>query len=242
MQCESVRPAIRRFLDDLLDEKDYQEIQEHLAACTRCHAYASSVGTLSYRLYELGQVSLPPDMLFTILYEWKKVPRKEAADVTIKEPNTGPKTAQASPAEAFTSRTRLFWVAAAVVCVASLVVIAGVALQRTLPQPVAPPPAAPVAVPAPPPAQPMSQVPASHVERHYHISRSSRSEVEELIRSLQLTVVQESARMLIFDVPQQAFGQLQKHLEVLSGVVKEYGEADPSEGAWATVRVSVYFE
>ena len=76
MVCETIRPIVRRFLDDLLDEKDYRETQAHLAGCAKCRQYASSVGTLSYRLHEMGQITLPPDMISTILYQVKRMPPK----------------------------------------------------------------------------------------------------------------------------------------------------------------------
>ncbi len=72
MSCDVIRPRIRPFLDDLLDEKDYRDTHAHLESCAACHRYAASVGTLSFRLYELGQVPLPPDMVSAILYESKK--------------------------------------------------------------------------------------------------------------------------------------------------------------------------
>ena len=73
MACDVVRPKIRPFLDDLLDEKDYHDIHAHLECCAQCRSYASSVGTLSYRIHELGQAPLPPDIISAILYETKRI-------------------------------------------------------------------------------------------------------------------------------------------------------------------------
>ena len=117
MACDAVQPRIRPFLDDLLDENDYQGIHTHLETCESCRRYASSVGTLSYRLYELGQMPLPPDMASTILYESKKaVPEPPALAVAPPAP-----TAEGF----FISKKDLFWAGAVVLLaltVASLVV------------------------------------------------------------------------------------------------------------------------
>ena len=238
VRCEAIRPVIRPFLDDLLDEKEYQEIQTHLSGCVRCHAYASSVGTLSYRLHELGQVSLPPDMISTILYELKKQHGAERADV------------RPSAAEAFTSRTRLFWISAFVVFGVSLGATVAVmnlwrmpkekaehgarSTEKTIgavPSVVSLPLSAPQAISPPPPA-----------ERHYHVSRSSRSELVDLAREFQCAVERESDVSFVFDVPRPRLAEFGRRLEALSGVVKEYGEPEPPEAASDPVRMSVFFE
>ena len=103
MACDATRPRIRPFLDDLLDEKDYQDIHAHLESCVPCRAYASSVGTLSYRLYELGQAPLPPDMVSAILYESKKAISESPVPAAVPSVST---TGEGF----FISKKDLFWV------------------------------------------------------------------------------------------------------------------------------------
>lgn len=118
MLCESIRPLIRTFLDDLLDEKDYQNIQAHLSGCERCRSYASSLGTLSYRLYELGQVAIPPDMISMILYGLEK---KRQADSTAPAALPDEKSPAADLAAVL---TKIFWAVIFLILVVSVVAVA----------------------------------------------------------------------------------------------------------------------
>ena len=69
ISCESIRSRVRRYLEDLLEENEYQEVRAHLAECADCRGYAASIGTLTYQLEELGEVRLPQDLIPTILYQ-----------------------------------------------------------------------------------------------------------------------------------------------------------------------------
>lgn len=101
MECDAVQPRMRTFLDDLLDEKDHCEMRMHLENCEPCRKYASSVGTLSYRLYELGQAPLPPDMVSAILYESKKP--------AVSPPAAAPEAVVTPLQGLFLSKKELFW-------------------------------------------------------------------------------------------------------------------------------------
>ncbi len=117
MLCDAVGSMIRPFLDDLLDEKDYQDVSAHIQGCQRCRVYASSVGTLSYRIYELGQVPLPPDMVSTILYEYKKLESQTSQeDVSLKVRGGG----------FFIPLNRFFWISLTTLFVLSVVVTAAI--------------------------------------------------------------------------------------------------------------------
>ena len=136
MRCESIRPLIRTFLDDLLDEKDYQDIQAHLGGCERCQVYAASVGTLSYRLYELGQVAVPPDLSSTVLYELEKKNRLAAAGPAVSLPEENGLKAVTVVV------TRLLWAVVLLILVAAAAVAAIIVSLWRAPAPV-PAPAAP---------------------------------------------------------------------------------------------------
>ncbi len=53
------------YLDDLLDEAGYQTVRLHLAECAACQTYASNTGSLSYRVWELGNKKAPNDIAET---------------------------------------------------------------------------------------------------------------------------------------------------------------------------------
>jgi len=246
MLCESVRPVIRTFLDDLLDENDYQNIQAHLAGCERCHTYASSVGTLSYRLYELGQVSIPPDMSAVILYEFEK--HSHAAVVPPAVFSVNNDSVQELPA----SGIRFVWIAAPVVLAAALVIAITMVsirrVQRETPTATDVVPSSTVsligssdtAVPTPTPSYGKSTVTTDHW--HYHVSKSSLSELKQLFEDLYLTVLDESPSHLVFYVPRERLEKFTSRMAGLSGVVKEYGEMDPSQVSAQAVQVSLYLE
>lgn len=230
MPCEMIRPVVRKFLDDLLDEKDYQDIQAHLAQCAQCRQYASSVGTLSYRLHELGQVTLPPDMASTILYEIKKMPPKAESSAVY------PQSSE-TPGDAFNAQTRLFWIAVFALGVVSIAAIVGAFFWRSHSAPgLTPPthPKEPAALTVLAPSERMT-------ERHYHLTLSGRPELGELIIEMQLAVERDSERSLVFLVPAEKAAQFRERMAAFSGVVKEFGEPASSENA-ENERITVFFE
>ena len=241
MPCESIRPAVRKFLDDLLDENDYQDIQAHLADCKHCHDYAASIGTLSYRLYELGQVSVPPDMSSTILYEFNRASHAVSA---ISERDSGDKTASAG--------TRLPWIVTLVVLVTAVVAaVTMVSVRRVPVQTTA------VAVSGAPiylTELSQEESPAASVildvdqskeipaHWHYHVSRASLNELQQIFKDLYLTVLDESPSHLVFYVPRERLGEFVSRMTGLTGVVKEFGDFDPSRISAEAVQVSLYLE
>lgn len=241
MNCESIRPVVRTFLDDLLDEKDYQDIQAHLAGCQRCHAYASSVGTLSYGLYELGQVSVPPDTSSAVLYQLERQGHSVSA-----EPSAS-MTEEKEPDPAPRSLSLLWVIIFAVLLVSVVAVIAMVSFRRVQKEDRA----AVVPSVSLPAARPLEVTDAGSGETktkevfihwHYHVSRSSLSELHQLFQGLSLTVADESQSHIIFYVPKERLGKFTSQMAGLSGVVKEYGEIDPPKVSTGTVQVSLYLE
>lgn len=227
MQCEEMRPSVRKFLDDLLDEKDYQEIHQHLAGCQKCSTYTSSVGTLSWRLHELGQVSLPPDMTSTILYEMKHLMRTAAA----------PAPSEAAPSAPSGSPTRALWIAVIVLGAVSIGATAAAFFWRSTKGPAA----FSISARAPfaPPGLP--GLPAERLaETHIHYSQAGRQELSDLIIDMQLPVERESDRSIVFLIPAEKASEFNERLAAGSGFLKEFGTTD-FEGKTGS-RATVYFE
>jgi len=221
MICETIRPVIRQFMDDLLDEKDYQEIQTHLASCQRCHSYASSVGTISYRVHELGQASLPPDMVSVILHELKKVPAQPDENFEFPSAAETPRKPDGT--------SLMFWgMAAALVIVSAVAVIALRTAAKTEKGV---------------PALTMAAAPPAHLtERHFHLTLTEKPEVSDLILRLQLTLERDSDRALDFIVPAEKSEQFREAMATLSGTAKEFGDTVSLEGDGQDERVTVFFE
>ncbi len=270
MSCDIVRPRIRTFLDDLLDEKEYQDIHRHLEACERCRVYASSVGTLSYRLYELSQAPLPPDMVSTILYELKK---QNNQSEPIQE-----------NAAAIQKPISFFWIFVMVLAALSVVSIASLVLFRKMHAP-----QETISFLSSKPADSsnagsLNQKNQTKLEKiktiiyadtaagtpdqqllkikevlgsaengdllgqwhpthwHYHVSASSQTELIELIRQMQVVIDHESKNLFVFYIPKQKLEQFKARMSQLTGVIKEYGESDSSQVTDDSIQVSAYLE
>ena len=237
MRCEEIHPVIRNFLDDLLDEKDYQEIQAHLAGCEHCHSYASSVGTLSYRLYELGQVALPPDMASTILYEFNQQHRVSLAA----PPKTSSFPEEGSERSA-ASGVKFVWVLAFVAMAVGVGVLISWITFHRLPRETT---SAVLNTEQVREMAPVAAVPSPTGPRlhwHYHISSSNQDEFTEVLQALSLTALEKSSHYCLFLVPQESLSKFKARMDSLSGVVKEFGDTDIAAAAGEAVQVSVYFE
>src|SRR3990167_1667613 len=92
----------------------------------------------------------------------------------------------------------------------------------------------------PSPAEPKTA--GAFIHWHYHVSRSSLSELKQLFQDLYLTVLDESSSHIVFYVPKERTGEFTGQMAQLSGVVKEYGEIDPSKVTTEAVQVSLYLE
>ncbi len=234
MLCEAIRPIVRQFTDDHLDEKDYQEVQSHLASCEKCRQYTSSVGTLCYRLHEMGQTAIPPDMASTVLYQLKKMPLPiESVPVVETVLPTFPEPPLAG---AFNAQTRPFWIAVLALGIVSIAAISSAFFWRaksvTGPAlPVSPKDAITAVVSAP----------ERMIERHFHLSLSGRQELADLIIEMQLAMERDADRSLVFLVPAEKAAQFQDRITTLSGMVREFGDPPASEPV-GNERVTVFFE
>lgn len=68
MNCPDVHQRLQPFLEDLLQESEYQAIHTHLAKCRTCHEHVAALGSMTYAVKELGEVSVPPDLSETTLF------------------------------------------------------------------------------------------------------------------------------------------------------------------------------
>ena len=258
MECEAIRPVIRPFMDDLLDEKEYHGIHAHLESCSRCRAYASSVGTLSYRLYELGQAAPPADAASTILYQFKKDLQRliSASSAQQAAPATFPEPMEASPS----SRTSYFWAGVFALCAASLSVTAFFVFHKMSASEKLPPDAVKETVvlssfsSSADSSHGSSRSEASAVssgsdplsekwpEVHYHVSGSSRAELVELMSKLGAEPVSESDASVVYRLSGSQMQHFSQDVAALTGVVKEYGEAGTAGRAADKAQISIFFE
>ena len=79
MSCQDIQGQLKHFFEDLLTENEYQEVCEHLSHCAQCRRYASSTGSLSYLLKELGEMDVPRDLAETIRFRLANITEKAAA-------------------------------------------------------------------------------------------------------------------------------------------------------------------
>lgn len=59
MDCSAARSHFISFVDDLLEEDDYQVFHQHLASCPACSSHIHSFGCFSNDFSELANVELP---------------------------------------------------------------------------------------------------------------------------------------------------------------------------------------
>ncbi|MCX7927256.1 MAG: zf-HC2 domain-containing protein [Candidatus Omnitrophica bacterium] len=72
MNCSDVEKKVKKFLDDLLVEEEYQEIVSHLDSCSHCRNYVSSLGSISNQIWELANLKVPHDLVQTVLFKLKE--------------------------------------------------------------------------------------------------------------------------------------------------------------------------
>ena len=82
MNCHDIEQKLKPFLEDLLTEDEYQEVCGHLERCAQCRQYASSTGSLSYLLKELGAVDTPKDLSATICFRLQKITDRPLPDAS----------------------------------------------------------------------------------------------------------------------------------------------------------------
>ncbi|MFC1807092.1 zf-HC2 domain-containing protein [Candidatus Omnitrophota bacterium] len=69
MSCDEINKLLKRFQEDLLSEDEYQAFLAHIDNCSNCKEYVRSIGSLSIRLWELGDIKVPQDFSSTIFYK-----------------------------------------------------------------------------------------------------------------------------------------------------------------------------
>ena len=232
MTCEPILKKIKPFLDDLLEEKDYQDVSSHLRQCGRCHQYASSISSLSYQLDALGNVQVPPDMLSTVLYSLKKV-------VPVKTETATPESVVPAP----TLRSNgLYWAIVASVFFVSIGAVTGIFVWQKKPIQSS-------AVTAPAPSLPQTSAIAKpevavspQTHWHYHLFASSREEFSIILSEMGLVTYYDAPDMIVLNVPKQSIEQFTKRLATLSGVLQEFGDRNLEAVAGDSIQISIYFE
>ncbi len=61
MSCAEAQEKLRGFLEDLLPEKDRQNVRAHLLSCSLCRDFAERLGTFASDFKQLARVALPPE-------------------------------------------------------------------------------------------------------------------------------------------------------------------------------------
>jgi hypothetical protein len=269
VSCDDQHKRIRLYLDDLLDEPDYQSVRAHLESCPGCAAFTAATGSLTYRLEELGRVRVPADLCQTVLYQ-AKAPARAAQAVPVGVAPSG--TAPTPPA--WPSRR---WVLALVIAGPAGVVVAGVWFQGRRPSSLPDAGAAQRdALPAPPPAaapeafsqerialilreaEKAGRDPEAVLEdirrsmkaspsagwndwhRHVHLSASRREAAVAAARGQGLALRFETASFLLFEGGATAVGGCLEQLEREAGAFAVFGSAPAAEAA--TEQLSIYLE
>ena len=73
MTCDDVRKRIKKFLEDLLEEDEYQDFIKHVNGCAACGDYTTALGSISNQLWKLGDVSVPSDFESTVLFKVRQL-------------------------------------------------------------------------------------------------------------------------------------------------------------------------
>ena len=229
MDCEPILKKIKSFLDDLLEESDYQQVCSHLKQCPRCQTYAASIGSLSYRLHTLGNVAPPPDMLSTLLYALKK-----------QAPPASPAPAleEAAPAPASHQSLWMLLLAVFFISVGAITFIffwhKGPVASSTVLVPAAPVKTQPAVV--------SQEVPPPLQHWHYHLTASSREELLELMGQLGLVAYFQTTDLVVINVPRENVGEFTTRLAALNGVLQEFGDMNISSVNEDSILVSIYLD
>jgi hypothetical protein len=77
---------------------------------------------------------------------------------------------------------------------------------------------------------------------HYHVSKSSQSELTQIFEDMGLTVLNGSESNFVLDVPKEKLIKFTNRIAEISGAVKEYGEIATSKENTDPVEVSIYME
>lgn len=76
LSCAEVNELLKAFLEDLLEEKEYQAVVFHIEHCATCREYASSVGSLSNHIRQLGNIEVPADFADTVIFKLSQQERR----------------------------------------------------------------------------------------------------------------------------------------------------------------------
>ncbi|MBU1853127.1 MAG: zf-HC2 domain-containing protein [Candidatus Omnitrophica bacterium] len=77
MTCDDIKKKLKRFLEDLLVDEEYQAFLKHLEDCPRCKTYVTSVDSFSNQVWKLAEVKVPSDLSSTILFKLTQPEEKD---------------------------------------------------------------------------------------------------------------------------------------------------------------------
>lgn len=75
MICTEDRKNVRKFLEDLLDEAEYQRVRRHMDACDACSQFMRAAGSVSSMLMEMGRIAGADDLVDNVLFRYEKLRR-----------------------------------------------------------------------------------------------------------------------------------------------------------------------
>ena len=261
LSCADVTRKLQPFLDDLLEEAEYQAMHEHLAYCSPCQRRIGAVGSLSWAVKGLGDVETPSDLVATTLFRLRQAPPP------------------ASAPEAAAAGAKTPW---ALVGVGVLVLALGVGgfLYAKHRKPEAPVTATAVITPKPGPSEQEAKqvigelesileslggppsgsgaqatredpLPAAEEEEdapepplvHWtvHLKAPRRTQVLDTIEGLHVTIEHESPELLLLAVPQNAVEALGERLSLVHDVTLDVEAVKLSRyGAGKPVRMGLH--
>jgi hypothetical protein len=95
MSCAEDRKNVRKFLEDLLDEPEYQRMRRHVEGCDSCAQFVRAAGSVSSMLMELGRLNAPDDLPDAVVYRYGVKRRAAHAPAAATEQPPAPAQAQA---------------------------------------------------------------------------------------------------------------------------------------------------
>ncbi len=267
MTCQETRQKLTSYLEDLLQENEYQEVREHLSECSKCKSYADATGSLSYKIWELGEVPVPEDLLSTILFRLKHPEPGKVARTEIDHPPQA--KAKANPVLIGT----LLILGASTFFFAGMHLKSATSLGRQSSE--TSPPNINMGRSAISPLETTTEMiktilygmkgassdekiaklesmlaesnkrPTSlkdwrPVHWHYHVSSSSQAELLQLIRDQGLTIDYESSKFLLLYVPKSKLGAFDRGMSGLSGITTEFNKSEIKNVTDESVQVSVF--
>lgn len=219
--CAEDRKNVRKFMEDLLEEGEYQRVRRHVQECASCRQFVRAAGSISSLLMDMGRTACPADLADAALFHYDKMRREQPASPP------SPAVEAASPVDpvAVNRPSDRLWKALVVVLAAALAwtIWGGVQTKD------APAPPTVVTVPAVAPVSPRADFEWGHLHLHWP---SGREELSVFVAALAHEVRYEAPGLLVVRVPAEHAEAWQKAIEEYPGLVMaEDGSVEPPSGS-----------